>query len=1157
MGILDRLAQILGRQPEPAVQPCRLAKGIICVVVSRKDKPNTGVAGVKVSLSGPTPGQQTTDASGIAQFEGRTPGGYQFGVALPAAGRSWQIDPYAPGVGVGANQVAIADVMVFPVGTLRVEVRDDSGQLITNAAQLAAAGGSTPSARSSTGSHAFADVACGEYTVSCQVDAALYEVPSVTSAPVTVPEGGTATAQIRLNRINRVTPVIDVIVKEAWFMPPPAEAAPDQRAAAGGDPAPTDPTVAKIRLRYTETLPAKPFVGGGRLSLGGAACEVFRDADGKVALPLDDKRSAPLTHAELAAGLDLYLRGLAAGAAGPTLELDPSADSGIRPQGVARGDVAFKSLTVVTPRIELEYKVVLLDKKLSQNQKDTAGTAETKLITADDVTIVQVSATQLLGSVPYTSGGSFSVAPAHVKVYTDMRCTRLLERPLTHAELMGGAPFNLYLKAAAKGAFVAKLTLEPSGDGHVIVRPPATKDMAVAELDLRLHRHDKSAIEALEVDPDVDPIASYHTALKNKALPDQKEMTAAEKVVPGRLLHAQIGGNHGRARLLLKKLAADQWPAGSDDYEIVLTQEALNDSGDAAGSIKLFDKEAEGVEQALPLKLKVKDLKAKDAEYWVEGAACSNGAHSVVLDAGLDRPDGIDPVAKEAKRFGDWARFTVVRIDKDKLKLDYTASAGQPVAWDEPAKRYFINFKADPEGRKIKLKGALTEKIAGVTVHFMLAPDKDNMKTANWGVDLPSTWKWKDVDAAVKHTDKTDRKKLLHLSAQTDDKGELTISGLQLSRFGGDVFHLAAYVDQDPHLSKFVDGHPDLGTRKPVMVDKAITVWRKFWYHEVKVAGLVVKGFGNAADTYRDVKVVMEAAPVTEMPRATADGINPKVIYKKHMVSYYVNAAGTAYVNNYPGDNGDALVVGDANESRFMGLATADAERPVKIPMLNAHGLWIADGVSAAKNVGWLKLSAQPFPWSVRTNKQLLDPPLQGGTLLAGGTWEAQDVVAPDPAVPGSVETYVNPRNGALAAGDIDLDPNRSDPFILRVKQPAGLVAGPNTRVRIRNLTVNGGTNFLGTSYADGIVNCYTPNDEVDFINTINHELGHSFKQTAKTKPGASIPSHPKQYDKQGSHCNYQNKSCLMYESGPQPVHLDRYCPTCQPYVLVQDWYKA
>ena len=119
----------------------------------------------------------------------------------------------------------------------------------------------------------------------------------------------------------------------------------------------------------------------------------------------------------------------------------------------------------------------------------------------------------------------------------------------------------------------------------------------------------------------------------------------------------------------------------------------------------------------------------------------------------------------------------------------------------------------------------------------------------------------------------------------------------------------------------------------------------------------------------------------------------------------------------------------------------------------------------------------------------------------------------------------------------------------LRAAWPQTLVRAARTQVRINDLSVRAGTYFLGTSYDKGIVNAYTPNDEQDFINTINHELGHALGQTEETPP-AGAPSHPLQYLKDGSHCNYQNKSCVMYESGPQATSLNRYCPTCHPYVL-------
>jgi hypothetical protein len=45
-------------------------------------------------------------------------------------------------------------------------------------------------------------------------------------------------------------------------------------------------------------------------------------------------------------------------------------------------------------------------------------------------------------------------------------------------------------------------------------------------------------------------------------------------------------------------------------------------------------------------------------------------------------------------------------------------------------------------------------------------------------------------------------------------------------------------------------------------------------------------------------------------------------------------------------------------------------------------------------------------------------------------------------------------------------------------------------------------------------------------IDTINHELGGSFKQTAEIHP-IGIPAHPYQYERQVVLGRYNNKSCL------------------------------
>jgi hypothetical protein len=977
-----------------AQESCPKQKGTIAVVFVRSDigKP---IQGASVSVQGPTPGSGTTDNLGAFILKDRTPGAYTARVTLPASMRGYGMTLETTKGSVSAGGSEILLFKAAPVGNLHVELYDDRGQLVTEEAQLAASGPSSPSQSGKTGSHTFNSIPAGTYQVSATVPAALFEVPTVSKPGVAVPAGGT------------------------------------------------------LNVR------------------------------------LDVKRK----------------------------------------------------INVITPKIELEYRVVLLDRKLSSHQ---AG-AENKIVT-DDVVRVRVMAHQSTGSPAYAGHGKFEASPGNVEVYIDKECKNALAgRKISNQQLLGGT-VDLYLKAKSKGKFKVKLTLDPSSHPNHQVKDPAEEEMGVVELEMKLHRYETADLD-IAVDPDVEPYSAYYTELKAKALPAQKAMSDADKVKEGRLLHAQAANSHARAKLVLQKLAAGDWPAGTDDYLVALSQQ------NASGSVKLFDKDWEGAERSGDaLKFKVSDLKAKEVELWVEGEGATKKLRQVVLGAGLERGAMAAPhtVEHPPKRNADWVRFTVVKVKE--VKVDYKPESKKPVAWDEAKERFYVNLKADPDGRKVTIAATLTEPIKGVPLYFMLAEDTNNMKTAHWGVDLPATWKWKDIDAAVKHSDKPDRKKLLHLSQATDDKGAAK-KELTLSRFGGDVFHPAAYIEQDPQLAKYVHGHVDLAKKKPVLAAKKITVWRRFWYQEVKVKGLAVAGFGNAADTYNDVKATMEAAPAIEMKRSDADAIRPRVIYPKHMLSYYVDTGTNAYRNNYAGDASDGLAVGDATESKFFALVKKTSERPVQVPMLNAHGLWVADGTTAGQSTPWTEIPAKAFPLPFDAAKELLDPPLQGGTLLFAGRWEAQDW---DDAANAGAGAWVNPRHGDLAAGDLSLDASRSDPHTFQIGKPARLTLGTKTRVRFTGLRLRGAVSYLGTSYADGIVNCYTPNDEVDFINTINHELGHSFKQVTKVRP-TGVPAHPHQYDKQGSHCNYQNKSCLMYESGPQAVHLDRYCPVCHPYVLVQD----
>jgi hypothetical protein len=798
--------------------------------------------------------------------------------------------------------------------------------------------------------------------------------------------------------------------------------------------------------------------------------------------------------------------------------------------------IEVEKLNVVTPKIETEYKVVLFDRGLSKHQEAT----EEKIY--PDPTYIQLSFRQTDYSNPFQKGAKVKFSPANVEVFLDEECKKKATgNPATGIdvkpeEISNLSGHKLYLRGKTAGKFKVILELkDPENPMIRLDKNPAEEEMGVVEIMLRVFEHDAAELGKIEIDPDTDPISTYHTNLKNKELPKQVVLTSEKKVKVGRLLHAQKDNTFSRAKLVVTINPAE-WPSGTDSYKVAFDKEK------ASGDVEIFDAEWEGDARGSVI---VSALKSKrEQAFWLQGKTATTKWRDVRLFLTLDRAEYGLP--KTIKRNADWARFTVVEIEE--VKVHYTAEAGKAVAWDETEKRFYINFKDDPDGRKVTIGAKLNPKLKDVTIHFMLAPDKDNLKQANWGVDIPDTWKWKDIEAAVKHKDKDDRKKLLHLAAKTDENG-LAKKELVLSRFGGDKFWPAAYIDQDPHLAKYVDGHADLEKKAPDFATDSISVWRKFWYQEILVEALNVANFGNAPEAYKDVKAVMVAAAIKTMPRATANGLTPGVIYPKHMVSYYVDQVARAYVNNYPGDNGDALVVGDDNESQFFNLKAPEGDKPVMIPMLNAHGLWIADGPTGDITMTTWEES---FPIALNADKKLLSPPLQGGNLLIAGRWEAQDW---NPAANGGRGAWRNRRDDALAAADVSLNPNRSDPRDFQINQPAALVMAARTRVRVTGITLNAGKTYLGTSYDDGIVNSWTPNDPVDFINTIDHEIGHSFKQVTEPPP-AGIPEHPLQYEKDGSHCDYQDKSCLMYESGPQPVHLDRYCPVCHPYVLVQDMSK-
>lgn len=751
----------------------------------------------------------------------------------------------------------------------------------------------------------------------------------------------------------------------------------------------------------------------------------------------------------------------------------------------------------VRPKLALEYAVVVLR--------------------SPDATRVECSFEQDPAAPAYDKGLRLSIkGTGDVEAFADEALTMKLD-------LSAPAPGKVYLKGMKAGLFELKLDVEE--DPRFERGEPAKAAMAVVELNLGLHKQDVGAIGRLQANPDQDPVSKYHDDLKALKLPEQIEVTEAEKADGTRWLHVQRDGSHARAKLVLRKLDPAAWPPGCDDYRITLEAKEPK--------VAFYDVEWDGAPLPKPHAFKVSALKAADKTLWVEGLEASAALGDVRLTLGLDRsPGGVD---KKPKREGDVACLTVVEITE--VKVDYTAPPGEATAWDERRGRFYINLKPDSEGREIILRASVKPPLPGVPIHFMLAPDSNNRKAANWGVDLPSTWIWKDIDAAVKHCDRHQRTHLYGFSGRTDANG-VAQAAVILSRIGGDIFHPAAYISQDPHLTRYVRGVPELEKRKPTFAPGSVQVWRKFWYQEVTVEGVAVSSIQSTVAKLRKHKIDAEVLPPYVIPRPVADSVQPPVIYPRFMV-------GTK------GDFSAGLVVGDISIRQLWPSYLAAPEHPVKLLSMVCTAYWQADGVTAPVDV---REPVSAFPLSYTVSKRVIDPPLQGGGLLVNGDWISAEW---DSSLLGGKGAWTNYRSGSMGPSEVSIDPQRGeDHKAILISLPTALVgAPPHTQVWIRKLSLKGAISYLGSYYLKrSRMSCVDSPRQLDLEDNALHELGHAFKQVPQ--PGAQVngaPKHPHQYTLSGSHCNWSTDRCVMYDSGGARNPLHGFCEACLPYLLSED----
>jgi len=439
----------------------------------------------------------------------------------------------------------------------------------------------------------------------------------------------------------------------------------------------------------------------------------------------------------------------------------------------AKAAIEVVAAKLVTPVIDPEYRVVLLDRKLSDHQ--AAG--ETKISpdpVSVDVYLKEETPAGYSGDA-YAGGGKLKRSTADVEVFTDVACTTALAfdgsnvAALTHDQLVQGdkpqgKKLKLFLKGKKAGKFDLTLELEATDKKSIKVGDPHKQEMGVVELELEMHR--------------------YNVEIENP--PPLEKLADDKKVKEGRVVHLQDGAKHGRAKLVVKKLEASQWPAGCESYDLVVEAEPVKKDG--AGKVSLFET-ATGGSAKDKLQWQQKAVAAAQKVVWVEGTAETEQVRAIRVSLGLDRPaDAHPPQQKQPKKHADWAPFTVVKLDKmapdgqfaaasddyknGKYRQYVNLTAGLP-AW-AANKDYEVgdcrkNDSHDYEvitkgksaasggptgtgaditdggvhwkyaginrGRTLKLRASLTKKLEKVGLRFALVPAATN------GSTLPADWR--------------------------------------------------------------------------------------------------------------------------------------------------------------------------------------------------------------------------------------------------------------------------------------------------------------------------------------------------------------------------------------------------------------------------------
>lgn len=563
-----------------------------------------------------------------------------------------------------------------------------------------------------------------------------------------------------------------------------------------------------------------------------------------------------------------------------------------------------------------------------------------------------------------------------------------------------------------------------------------------------------------------------------------------------------------------KKQVAAPLPRNRDSFHCSFYDSIAKNCPAEGGVVPPVDVEFELVE--------IVEVVQLDKEKWVKGAGMDS-TDTIVLTENVERTD---------KEGADFKQF--INLDRDLEGKDKR----------HPEFGREIRFKA-----RVVQKDGKTDALAGAKVKFTFkrtdGPDRKNL-----GAPEPDVWIGADLTGEQKEGFGSTNGKP-EIEGTTNDRGWTNAVSFFVSSYAGDKFKIFA---------ELAAGTKGAGPA-PKSTLAEYVVAKRFWYQLTHAKGFAVPQPTAGEAAYKELSIEMVKANVKEFEKSEL----PADLQDRTFMPEFMLSAGGATTN--------VAVIGGHNKDEFAKMKTDETDKPLK-----AHLIVCEHQCDPSKNrtpTGVFKLTANSQAVTLSQGAAgpiICKPALRAGTkLVAVGEWSPSNT----PFTKG----------GNITDADISIESTRSNTLTVKVTLPAGTPVPTAAKPVFVKLQMETAASFLGESFGNGNILCVfrpkaavgTPGSEVDFNDTAAHEIGHMWNQTPQ--PGRqpkSLKDHPNQHvghGGSGSHCRHgatvaagpvnfqdpkedkprpENGDCLMFRSF-SPKCLHKFCPTCKPYVRLQN----